>query len=72
MSLYNGLMSTYWSESAALAPTCIALPASAEDVSAIIKIVSDNECKFGVRGGGHGAFPGSNSIRNGVTIDFSK
>lgn len=72
MPRYSSLLASYWSESANVAPTCIALPASPEDVSEIIKIISANDCKFGVRGGGHGAYTGSNSIKNGVTIDFSK
>ncbi|KAI8212055.1 Bifunctional solanapyrone synthase [Colletotrichum sp. SAR 10_76] len=63
-------MSTYWSVSAALNPWCIAQPSTAEDVSAIIKTLVANDCTFGVRGGGHGAFAGSNSVEDGVTIDF--
>ncbi|EQB44463.1 FAD binding domain-containing protein [Colletotrichum gloeosporioides Cg-14] len=67
---YTDRMSTYWSVSAALNPWCIAQPSTAEDVSAIIKTLVANNCTFGVRGGGHGSFAGSNSVEDGVTIDF--
>lgn len=63
-------MSSYWSASAALEPWCVAQPAAAEDVSTILTILIANNCSFGVRGGGHGSFNGSNSVADGVTIDF--
>ncbi|TEA19689.1 Bifunctional solanapyrone synthase [Colletotrichum sidae] len=63
-------MDSYWSISAALSPWCVAQPSDAEDVSAIIKALVANSCPFGVRGGGHGSFAGSNSVDDGVTIDF--
>ena len=69
-SLYDDRMESYWSVSAALDPYCIALPESTHDVSKIIKVISKHDCKFGITGGGHGAFNGSNSISNGVTVDF--
>lgn len=65
-------MNSYWSESAALAPYCIALPGSAEDASTIMKVIVKNDCQFGIRGGGHGSFPLSNSISDGITIDLGK
>lgn len=65
-------MNSYWSESAALAPYCIALPETAEDASAIMKVIVRNNCQFGIRGGGHGSFPLSNSISDGITIDLGK
>lgn len=63
-------MASYWSASAALAPWCVAQPTVAEDVSTILKTLVANNCPFGVRGGGHGSFGGSNSVADGVTIDF--
>lgn len=65
-------MESYWSLSAALNPWCVVQPSSAEDVSVIIRTLAQNECPFGVRGGGHGSFAGSNSVEDGVTIDFGK
>ncbi|KAF3765349.1 FAD-binding domain-containing protein [Cryphonectria parasitica EP155] len=58
------------SVSAALDPWCIAQPQTAQDVSAILTVLIDNSCPFGVRGGGHGSWHGSNSVSQGVTIDF--
>ncbi|KAJ2900398.1 FAD binding domain-containing protein [Zalerion maritima] len=68
---YTTHMSTYWSVSAALDPWCIALPFTSSDVSAIVSTLAANNCPFGVRGGGHGSFDGSNSVADGVTVDFS-
>lgn len=65
-------MDSYWSVSAALDPWCVVQPSTADDVSAIIKSLVSNNCTFGVRGGGHGSFAGSNSVEDGVTIDFGK
>lgn len=65
-------MNSYWSESAALTPYCIALPESAEDASTIMKVIVENHCQFGIRGGGHGSFALSSSIYDGVTIDLGK
>lgn len=67
---YNARLDTYWSVSAALSPWCMVLPSTAEDVSTIIKTVVAGNCPFGIKGGGHGAFAGSNSVEHGVTIDF--
>lgn len=63
-------MDSYWSVSAAVNPWCIAQPTEAEDVSTIIKTLVANSCPFGIRGGGHGAWNGSNSVIEGVTVDF--
>lgn len=46
------------------------LPMSAEDVSIAIRLIAGNACSFGIRGGGHGSFALSNSVDEGVTIDF--
>ena len=63
-------MDSYWSVSAALDPWCVVQPSSAQDVSTIIRILGANDCAFGVCGGGHSSFAGSNSVKEGVTIDF--
>ncbi|KAJ3467374.1 hypothetical protein FSOLCH5_004157 [Fusarium solani] len=69
-ALYDDRMDSYWSVSAALRPDCIALPETAEDVSKIMKVITQHKCNFGIRGGGHGNFALSNSIEDGITIDF--
>ncbi|KAH9894539.1 FAD binding domain-containing protein [Xylariomycetidae sp. FL2044] len=68
---YEERLSSYWSVSAALRPTCMVLPSTTEDVSVIVRELTRHECPFGIRSGGHGSFAGSNSVEDGVTIDFS-
>ncbi|KAF3003272.1 hypothetical protein E8E14_004220 [Neopestalotiopsis sp. 37M] len=46
------------------------MPACTEDVSQIIKTIVANNCSFGIRSGGHGVFAYSNSVDEGITIDF--
>ena len=48
------------------------LPSTAEDASEFIKIIVADDCPFGIRSGGHGIFPLSSSVKNGITIDFGK
>ncbi|KAK8879167.1 FAD binding domain-containing protein [Apiospora arundinis] len=67
---YTERLGMYWSVSAALEPWCMVMPASAGEASQVIKVLTKNECPFGIKGGGHGADPYSNGIDNGVTIDF--
>ncbi|KAK8064329.1 hypothetical protein PG994_006967 [Apiospora phragmitis] len=67
---YQGRVESIWSVSAALAPWCFVLPQSAEDTAVIIQTLVRNDCSFGILGHGHGDFPASNSIKEGVTIDF--
>jgi FAD/FMN-containing dehydrogenase len=54
-----------------LHPGCVVTPKSALDVSKAIKVIVKNQCHFAVRGGGHNANPGANSIDGGVSIDLS-
>lgn len=69
-TLYDARLESYWSRSAALAPTCMVLPTSPEDVSQVVRTIVANNCSFGVRGGGHGVSTYSSSVDEGVTIDF--
>lgn len=69
---YGGRMDTYWSLSAALEPWCMVLPESPEEVSVMINAIVDNECSFGIRGGGHGTHALSNTLEQGVTVDMGK
>ena len=48
------------------------MPACTEDVSQIIKTIVANNCSFGIRSGGHGVFAYSNSVDEGITIDFGE
>ncbi|OBS23519.1 hypothetical protein FPOA_04069 [Fusarium poae] len=69
-TLWSNRIDSYWSVSAALEPDCMVLPTTAEDVSKIMKVITKNQCKFGIRGGGHGNFALSNSVDEGITVDF--
>lgn len=71
-TFYDARLKMYYSANAAQAPWCMVLPEATEDVSKIAKIVSKLDCPFGMRGGAHSAFKGSNGIKDGVTIDFGK
>jgi FAD/FMN-containing dehydrogenase len=52
------------------APACRVEPLSAEDVSSILKIVTDAECHFAVKSGGHARSAGISNAAGGVTIDL--
>lgn len=67
---YQDRLDTYYSANAALEPWCMVLPTSTEDVAQIAKVISQKECPFGIKSGGHSAFAGSNGVRDGITIDF--
>lgn len=69
---YEDRLESYYSANAALAPWCMVLPTSTEDVSKISKILTEKQCPFGMRSGAHSAFKGSNGIDDGVTVDFGK
>lgn len=69
-TLYQERLQSFYSANAALPPHCILLPETTEDVSRIMDVISKNFCSFGIRSGGHSAFRGSNSVDDGVTIDF--
>ncbi|KAF7502813.1 hypothetical protein GJ744_005026 [Endocarpon pusillum] len=67
---YNLRLKTYYSANAALAPWCMVLPESTEDVSSVARTIFQEECPFGIRSGAHSAFKGANGIKEGITIDF--
>ena len=46
------------------------LPESTADVQATVKIMTKDQCPFGIKAGGHSAWKGSNGIANGITVDF--
>ncbi|KXJ93643.1 FAD binding domain-containing protein [Microdochium bolleyi] len=69
-TLYGNRLDSYWSSSAALAPWCMVLPTATEEVSAVISVLNQNKCPFGIRSGGHSQFAGASSVKDGVTIDL--
>jgi FAD/FMN-containing dehydrogenase len=46
------------------------LPESTEDIRQVAKIISEHQCPFGIRSGGHAVYANSNSVEDGVTVDF--
>ncbi|KAH7304095.1 hypothetical protein B0I35DRAFT_517037 [Stachybotrys elegans] len=66
----NSLGSYYSQQAAALSPSCIAAPTSAEQVSVIVRALVGNDCRFAVRSGGHTMHAGSANIACGVTVDL--
>ncbi|KAJ8131960.1 hypothetical protein O1611_g1667 [Lasiodiplodia mahajangana] len=69
---YLERVESYWSLTSQLTPTCFILPRDAEEVSVLIKtLITETQCQFAVRGGGHSSTAGANNIEDGVTIDLS-
>ncbi|KAI9172850.1 FAD-dependent monooxygenase CTB5 [Paramyrothecium foliicola] len=67
---YDRRIDSIWSLDAALEPWCVVMPESTNDTVRLAKIISENQCPFGIRSGGHAVFANSNSIEDGVTVDF--
>lgn len=67
---YQERLTEYYSANAALAPWCMVLPESTEDVSLIAQVISGHGCPFGMRSGAHSAWKGSNGVDHGITVDF--
>ncbi|KAL3485443.1 hypothetical protein BJX62DRAFT_247506 [Aspergillus germanicus] len=55
-----------------LKPQCVVQPETPEDVSQIVNVVRELQCKFAVKGGGHGNHAGASSIQDGLLIDMSR
>ncbi|KAF9506684.1 hypothetical protein BS47DRAFT_1399293 [Hydnum rufescens UP504] len=53
-------------------PTCIIFPRNSSDVVSAMRTIFHSDAHYAVRGGGHSAMPGWNTISNGVLIDFSQ
>lgn len=81
---YQSLLSSYWTlQEQSLDPSCFVQPATANDVSIAVKILSSyngfeygsseqsNGCQFAIKSGGHTPFPGAANIESGVTIDLA-
>lgn len=63
----------YWSSTcAALKPTCILFPSSADEVAAIVDILKTNDEHFAIKSGGHNANDYFSSIDGGPLISTSQ
>lgn len=67
---YTVLNTHRWSNTSILAPTCIVTPATAEEVSTVVKILVQDGTSWSIKSGGHNPNPKFNNIDNGVTIDL--
>ncbi|KAI0973116.1 hypothetical protein F4678DRAFT_427972 [Xylaria arbuscula] len=68
---YNVSLVSYFSaQEAEIEPSCIVSPTSALDVSTAVKILTQLDCNFAIRSGGHSTWAGDANIANGVTIDL--
>nr|AGK29869.1 FAD-binding protein [Volvariella volvacea] len=71
---YSEESGNYWSSTCtvpALTPGCYFIPDEVSEVSTAVKLFTDNECKFSIRGGGHHSTPAAANNDGGVTIAFS-
>lgn len=70
---YSIEQSDYWSSScAALKPTCIMFPQSAEEVAVIVRVLNDNGETFAIKSGGHNPNNYFASVRGGPLISTQK
>lgn len=61
--------SDYWSSScAALTPTCIIFPKSADEVAVVVKVLSENAETFAIKSGGHNPNNYFSSVQGGPLI----
>lgn len=66
---YTQEQTEYWSTTcSALQPSCILYPATAEEVSAIVKILNKNDEHFAIKSGGHNPNEYFSSISGGPLI----
>ncbi|RGP77013.1 FAD binding domain-containing [Fusarium longipes] len=67
---YEERLDTYYSANAALHSSCMVMPESTEDVSAIMRVITNGQCPFGMSSGKHSAYRNSNAVEDGITVDF--
>ncbi|OBT74599.1 hypothetical protein VF21_06372 [Pseudogymnoascus sp. 05NY08] len=69
---YNNTITSYWSLTSPLSPSCILLPTTALSLSTALSLLSTHpSCHYAIKGGAHNPAPGFSSISGGVTIDMS-
>ncbi|VUC32187.1 unnamed protein product, partial [Clonostachys rosea] len=70
---YNATVSSFWSiQESGLRPACVLQPATVQEVSKALEILSHNvECKFAIKGRGHAPATGFANVDGGVVIDLA-
>jgi hypothetical protein len=70
---YNQTSHMYWDLRSSLSPKCMFAPSVPSQISAALKILIKTKTLFSVKGGGHTAIPGYNSIDSrGVLITLER
>ncbi|KAI1858095.1 uncharacterized protein JN550_012851 [Neoarthrinium moseri] len=69
---YQTSIGSYFSNTAKLAPACVFIPESTEQISRAVKALVAAKEKFAIRSGGHAPLSAANNIQNGVAIDLSQ
>ncbi|UZP34907.1 hypothetical protein NXS19_002723 [Fusarium pseudograminearum] len=67
---YKERLDTYYSANAALHSSCMVMPRTTEDVSALMSVITTHQCQFGMGSGKHSAYRNSNAVEDGITVDF--
>ncbi|KAL9576771.1 MAG: hypothetical protein Q9212_006831, partial [Teloschistes hypoglaucus] len=67
---YRYILQSYFNIPDALPADCFVQPRTTLEVSGIITVLSQGQCKFAIKGGGHMLPVGSNGIVDGVTVDL--
>jgi FAD/FMN-containing dehydrogenase len=69
---YNVTTNDYWSIGcAALKPTCVIYPRSAQQMSTVVKVLHETNEPFAVKSGGHNPNKGMASVQGGPLISTS-
>ncbi|CCX04916.1 Similar to Bifunctional solanapyrone synthase; acc. no. D7UQ40 [Pyronema omphalodes CBS 100304] len=68
VTAYSTANKRYWSSTCSLKPSCFFEPNTVPEVSAAVKLFSQNNCKFSVTAGGHSTIPGAANNDRGVTV----
>lgn len=69
--LYGARETSYWAVNTRLSPASIVRPASAPQVSSLVKKLAATGRQFAIRAGGHSPVPGANDIAgDGITMDL--
>ncbi|KAH7337969.1 hypothetical protein B0J17DRAFT_660255 [Rhizoctonia solani] len=71
-TMFARLLNEHIASTCVLTPACVVVPESSSDVSTIVKTLVNNNCEFGIRGGGHTANPGWAGTDSGVLVSLSK
>lgn len=70
---YYDQRQSYWAnQQRDLSPACFVLPTNSDEVAKALKTLSQSQCRFALRSGGHSPNQGFNNMQAGVTFDLSE